>query len=99
MKIFTRLAPTLTIAVLALAACDPAEFDSDPEVRSEARGARLCTTAVKSETGDAGAVLNTTLPIIELNQIIIDTPASQSRWMCLTDDGGTPQSIYQMGRG
>lgn len=99
MPIFTRLVPMVCVAAFALAACDPAEFDADPEVRAEARSARKCIASVRGQTGDASAVLNTTLPIVEVNQVIIDVPGNQTRWMCLTNDQGAPQSLYQMGVG
>lgn len=94
-----RLFLILGAAVTALAACDPAELDPDPEVRAEARGARKCVAAVRDQTGDASATLNTTLPIVEINQFIVDVPGKDSRWLCQTDDVGTPQELLQLGAG
>lgn len=99
MRFLTRLAPALCIATLALAACDPAEFDADPEVRSQARGERKCLTAVTAQTGVSAVAINTTLPIVEVNQIIVDVTTNQTNWMCRTDDLGEPQTLYQMGQG
>ncbi|WP_299558786.1 hypothetical protein [uncultured Sulfitobacter sp.] len=96
MRYILRPATLLCVATLALAACDPAEFDSDPAVRRDARANRTCVDAVGNQTG-AGAQLNTTLPIVEINQYIIDVPALQERWMCRTDDEGTATQLYKMG--
>lgn len=85
--------------LMALTGCDPAEFDADPDVRREARGARTCVSAVRNETGDASAMLNQTLPIVEANQFIVDVPATQARWLCRTDDAGTAEQLYKMGQG
>lgn len=98
MRNFTRPALILTMATLALAACDPAEFDADPDVRRDARANRTCVTAVADQAGSA-AQLNTTLPVVEINQYIIDVPESQERWMCRTDDEGNASQLYKMGAG
>ena len=98
MRFFKRPALILCMATMALAACDPAEFDADPDVRRDARANRTCVTAVSEQTGSP-AQLNTTLPIVEINQYIIDVPASQERWMCRTDDEGNASQLYKMGAG
>jgi hypothetical protein len=86
------------MATLALAACDPAEFDKDPDVRRDARANRTCTKAVTEQAGSK-AQLNTTLPIVEVNQYIMDVPETQERWMCRTDDEGNATQLYKMGDG
>ncbi|MGJ8596623.1 hypothetical protein [Sulfitobacter sp.] len=98
MRYFTRPALILCVASMALAACDPAEFDSDPDVRRDARANRTCIKAVSEQVGSP-AQLNTTLPIVEVNQYIIDVPATQESWMCRTDDEGTASQLYKMGAG
>ncbi|MEQ6248151.1 hypothetical protein ABMC89_04605 [Sulfitobacter sp. HNIBRBA3233] len=98
MRLFLRPATALCVGFLALAACDPAEFDSDPDVRRDAKANRTCVNAVENQTG-AAAQLNTTLPIVEINQYIIDVPALQERWMCRTEDDGTASQLYKMGQG
>lgn len=97
MKIL-RFAIILPAALTALAACDPAEFDADPDVRLEARGARTCVTAVRNQTGEAAA-LNTVLPVVEANQFIVDVASKNQRWVCTTDDAGTAKQLYQLGQG
>lgn len=99
MRSILRPLPLLCISLTALAACDPAEFDADPDVRANARGARTCVAAVRDETGDGSAVLNTTLPIVEAYQFIVDVPAAQASWLCRTDEAGRAQQIYKMGQG
>jgi hypothetical protein len=81
-----------------LSACDVAEFDEDPDVRRDARANRTCVTAVAAQTGSP-AQLNTGLPVVEINQYIVDVPAVQERWMCRTDDEGTATQLYKMGAG
>lgn len=99
MRYFTRPAFFLCMATVALAACDPAEFDADPDIRRDARANRKCVVAVTAQTGDATAQLNTTLPVVEVNQYIVDAPAVRERWMCRTDDEGTPTQLYKLGTG
>ncbi|MDG1069327.1 MAG: hypothetical protein P8P40_13270 [Sulfitobacter sp.] len=98
MRYFTRPALILCAAAMALTACDPAEFDADPDVRRDARANRTCMAAVTAQTGSPSQ-LNTTLPIVEVNQYIIDVPANQQRWMCRTDDEGNATQLYKMGEG
>jgi len=83
------------MATLALAACDPAEFDKDPDVRRDARANRTCARSVVDHAGSA-AQLNKTLPIVEVNQYIFDVPETQELWMCRTDDEGTATQLYKM---
>ncbi len=99
MRYFLRPAAILCMATLALAACDPAEFDPDPDVRRDARAHHKCVVAVQKQTTDPAAVLNTTLPIVEINQYIVDAPSLQQSWMCRTDDAGTPTQLYKLGTG
>jgi len=98
MAYFTRPALILCTAVMALSACDPAEFDADPDVRRDARANRTCLKAV-SDKADSPAQANSSLPVVEINQYIIDVPASQERWMCRTDDKGNATQLYKMGQG
>lgn len=97
MYFFTRPALFAGIAIFGLSACDIAEFDADPDVRRDARANRKCVDDVRKQTGDALTQLNTTLPIVEINQYIIDVPTLQERWMCRTDDEGTPTQLYKLG--
>lgn len=91
-----RITLILCAGMMALAGCDAAEFDPDPEVRADARGSRKCVVAVRNQTGDSSAVLNTTLPIVEINQFIVDVPGNQSQWLCQTDDNGNAQELLQI---
>ncbi|QUJ77716.1 hypothetical protein KDD17_07135 [Sulfitobacter albidus] len=94
-----RTTALLCAGLMALAACDPAEFDPDPDVRRDARASRTCQAAVKDQTGDGTVQLNTTLPIVEINQYIIDAPGVQEQWMCRTDDEGNATQLYKLGVG
>ena len=98
MRFITRPALLACMATLALAACDPAEFDPDPDVRRDARANRTCVKAVKDQVG-APAVQNTTLPVVEVNQYIIDVIGTSEMWMCRTDDEGNASQLYKMGTG
>lgn len=95
MRFLTRPALLACMATLALAACDPAEFDPDPDVRRDARANRTCVKAVKDQVG-APAQQNATLPVVEVNQYIIDVIGTSDRWMCRTDDDGKATQLYQM---
>lgn len=98
MRILTHPALILFMTAMALTACDLAEFDSDPDVRRDARANRTCAKAVSTQAGSK-AQLNTTLPIVEVNQYIMDVPELQKRWMCRTDDEGDATQLYEMGTG
>jgi hypothetical protein len=99
MRIFTPTTLILCTAILTVSACDPAEFDTDPDVRRDARANRKCVLEVQEIAKDPAAQLNTTLPIVEINQYIIDAPTQQERWMCRTDDEGNPTQLYKLGDG
>jgi hypothetical protein len=67
-------------------------------VRRDARANRTCVNAVTTQT-ESPAQANTTLPVVEINQYIIDVPALEERWMCRTEDDGTASQLYKMGAG
>lgn len=99
MRSMIRATALLCAGMMTLAACDPAEFDPDPDVRRDARASRTCQAAVKDQTADAAVRLNTSLPIVEINQYIIDAPTAEEQWMCRTDDAGTAIQLYKLGVG
>ena len=86
----------LCAALMALAACDSTEFDADPQIRAEAKGSRKCVAAVRNQTGDASAAINSVLPRVEITQFLVDVPSSQGRWLCQTDDAGTPLQLLEL---
>ncbi|MBB3993972.1 hypothetical protein GGR95_001603 [Sulfitobacter undariae] len=98
MVYFMRPALLLCTVVMALSACDPTEFDKDPDVRRDARANRTCIKAVSDKAGSP-AQANTSLPVVEINQYVIDVPTGQQRWMCRTDDEGNATQLYKMGQG
>ncbi|MEO0389674.1 MAG: hypothetical protein AAF218_01910 [Pseudomonadota bacterium] len=73
------------IALLGLAACEEIAVADDPDALADLRGTRSCVRAVAAETGVSGVTINTTLPVIEVNQYIIDVPGQVS-WVCYTND-------------
>ncbi|MEO0939832.1 MAG: hypothetical protein AAFY38_16900 [Pseudomonadota bacterium] len=77
-----RFAP---LALLAVAACDEIAVADDPDALAELRGTKSCIRAVQNETGATGATANTELPVVEVNQYIIDVPGQPS-WVCYTND-------------
>lgn len=84
----------LTAACLVgLSAC--AELDADPDVRLDAKASRTCLAAIKKHTGAATVTMNTTLPVVEVNQYIVDV-AGASSWTCLTNDDGQAQQFYEI---
>ena len=92
------LRATLILSVLGVAACDEVAVSNDPVAQAELRASKSCVSAVEKETGASGLSLNTTIPIIELNQYIVNVP-NEPYWTCLTNDEGQAQSIVQHQRG
>ena len=72
---------------LALAACDEMAVANDPAALSELRGTKSCIAAVEKQSEESGAVIDTTIPIIELNRFVVRTP-SGTPWTCITDENG-----------
>jgi hypothetical protein len=93
MRVFTRTAVCLSI--LALAACDELAVANDPVALAELRANNSCIAAVKAQTGAATATLNTTLPIVEINQYVIDVPGAPS-WTCFTDGAGQASELVEL---
>lgn len=90
--------PALILSLLGLAACDEIAVANDPVARAELRATKSCIRAVENETGASGVTLNTTLPVVEVNQYIIDVPG-KPYWTCRTDDAGQAQTIVENNRG
>jgi len=87
-----RFAP---IALLALAACDEVAVADDPDALAELRGTKSCIRAVQAETGVSGATPNTTVPVVEVNQYIIDVPG-QASWVCYTNDQNQATELVRL---
>lgn len=96
MRVFMR--PALCLSLLALAACDELAVANDPVALAELRASKSCIAAVKAQTGSATATLNTTLPIVETNQYVIDVPGAVS-WTCFTDDAGKATELVELRTG
>lgn len=77
----------IVISLFALAACDEIAVAGDPVALADVRGSKSCVAAVNKETGATGAVLDTTVPIVELNRFVVNTAAG-TPWTCITDDNG-----------
>lgn len=90
-----------TAALLVAAGCDtlPQSADMSPEDRAEARlearSIRTCIGAVQRHTSTSGATHNTDIPVVEVNQYIINVTNGTGPWTCITDDEGTPQYLYK----
>tara|TARA_R110002124_G_scaffold165414_1_gene332756 strand:- start:14 stop:304 length:291 start_codon:yes stop_codon:yes gene_type:complete len=92
------LRATLFLSVLGVAACDEVAVANDPVARAELRATKSCIAAVENETGAAGVAMNTTIPVIETNQYIVDVP-NAPYWTCLTNDEGQAVTLVQNRRG
>lgn len=92
MPALTRTA--LALALFGLAACDEIAVANDPVALADVRGQKSCVAAVSKQTGVAGAQVNTTLPVVELNRFIIDVPGG-GQWTCVTDEGGKAIEIVE----
>lgn len=84
----------LFLPFLALSACEDMASAGDPAARAELASQKSCLRAVKKHTGISGATINTTIPIIETNQYIIDLPNLPS-WTCYTDETGAARELIQ----
>ena len=84
------LRAALCLPFLALAACEDMSTTggSDPEGPSK----RSCIRAVEKHTGKSGGTLNTTIPIVETGQYIVDIPGGPS-WTCYTDETGAAREL------
>ena len=81
------LRSALCLSLLAVAACDEIAVAGDPVALADVRGSKSCIAAVNKQTGTTGAVLNTSVPIIELNRFVVNTAAG-TPWTCITDENG-----------
>ncbi|WP_372989381.1 hypothetical protein [Sulfitobacter sp.] len=82
----------LCLPIMALAACEDMSIANDPVARAEAASQRSCLRAVAKHTGVSGGTINTTLPIVETNQYIVDLPGAPS-WTCYTDETGAAKEL------
>ncbi|MFD2741091.1 hypothetical protein ACFSUD_16030 [Sulfitobacter aestuarii] len=94
MRYFLRPAPALCAALLTLAACDELAVANDPVALAELRAHKSCIAAVEQQTGVSGSSVNTTLPVVELNQYVIDVPGALS-WTCYTDENGKAAQLVE----
>ncbi|SFD68656.1 hypothetical protein SAMN04488523_10273 [Sulfitobacter brevis] len=86
------------LALIGLAACDEVAVAGDPAALADVRGQKSCVAAVADHTGIAGASINATIPVIELNRFIVNVP-NGSRWTCITDANGTATQIVEQQTG
>jgi len=84
----------LCLPLMAVAACDELAVANDPAALADLRAGKSCVSAVNKQVG-GGAVLNTTLPIVEINQYVVDVPKANS-WTCYTDDNGRAQELIEI---
>ena len=84
----------LPVACLSLGACDEGAIADAVEDRAETRGINSCTRAVKNQTGNDAAAHNPAIPVVEVNQFVIDIPGEE-RWTCYTDDAGRAQQLVK----
>lgn len=96
MQYFLR--PALCLSLLIVAACDEIAVANDPEALADIRGQKSCVSAVTKESGNAGAVINTTIPIIETGRYVVDVPNAKS-WTCVTDTNGNATQIVEQQTG
>lgn len=90
--------PALILCLMGVAACEDVAVANDPVARAELRASRSCVAAVENETGVSGATINTTIPIIEINQYIVDVPG-RPYWTCFTNAQGQAQTLVENRRG
>ncbi|MFT6088462.1 hypothetical protein [Sulfitobacter sp.] len=84
----------LCLPFMALAACEDMATSGDPAARAEAKAQRSCIRAVEKHTGVSGGVINTTIPIVEVHQYIVDVPGL-APWTCYTDENGAAKQLIE----
>ncbi len=84
----------LCLPFIGLAACEDLAVIDDPVARAKLNAQRSCIRAVEAHTGVSGGTINTTIPIVEVNQYIVDLPKMPS-WTCYTDDTGTAKELIE----
>jgi hypothetical protein len=92
------LRPVLCLSLLGVAACDEIAVANDPVALAELRGNKSCIAAVKKQTGESAVTANTTFPVVETNQFVIDV-AGVPTWVCYTDDNGRAQELTKVRTG
>jgi hypothetical protein len=96
MHILTRTA--LGFSLMGLVACDELALANDPVALADLRGQKSCVAAVAKQTGASGVVINTTIPVVELNRFIVDVP-NAAPWTCVTDETGKATQIVEQQNG
>lgn len=84
----------LCLPFMALAACEDMAVANDPAARAELKAHRSCIRAVEKHTGVSGGVINTTIPIVEVRQHIVDLPGI-APWTCYTDENGAAKQLIE----
>lgn len=93
MHISLRMA--LCLPLITLAACEAVSTTGgNPVAKADQASVRSCIRAVAKHTGVSGGTLNTTIPVVETNQFIIDVPKG-SPWTCYTDETGTAIELIE----
>ena len=84
----------LCLPFMALAACEDMATTGDPAARAELASQKSCIRAVEKHTGVSGASINTTIPVVETGQYIVDLPGAPS-WTCYTDETGAAKQLIE----
>lgn len=85
-----------SLGCAGLAACDELAVLDDPDALLDLRGNKSCVRAINRQLDVTTAVANTTLPVVEVNQYIVDVPGGKS-YICYTNDAGVAQQIVAIG--
>jgi hypothetical protein len=84
----------LCLSLLALAACEEIAVAGDPAALAEVRAQKSCIRAVEQHTKIDGGSINTTVPVVETGQYIIDLPNAPS-WTCYVDANGNASQLIE----
>ncbi len=84
----------LCLPFMALTACEEMATTGDPAARAELASQKSCIRAVEKHTGVSGASINTTIPVVETGQFIIDLPG-KAPWTCYTDETGAAKQLIE----
>lgn len=88
------LTSALCLSLFALSACEEIAVAGDPAALAEVRAQKSCIRAVERHTQVEGGTINTTIPVVETGQYIIDLPNAPS-WTCYVDENGSASQLIE----
>ena len=88
------LISALCLSLFTVAGCEEIAVAGDPAALAEVRSQKSCIRAVEQHTKVSGGSINTTIPVVETGQYIIDLPNAPS-WTCYVDQNGNATQLIE----